>query len=328
MRGRSWRARSFVLAALTASSCAAPPASVSVNATSAIQPLDHGGAEGNLVAIVLGTPRDIEYAVNGVPIQAEPAIAWWKDARLDLELRPGRYKLEATYRARAFAGDTTPYRIASVEPANVRAGETTYVAAEIHKDWRGTPDRVVTDFRLVTASEFAALASSVAGMQAAGTQAVTASAAAAGSMADSNPAAAASSTAATSIVIRGNTILPPDASALPDESAAAMDSTTAAPSAQLGLPDASPPPAQDLLAVPSQERPTIALQLASEPSGARVAVDERVLGTTPLEVRVDPTQDHVVRFELDGCSDHVRLLSAAGWEQGRSSKLSIRLECP
>ena len=320
MRRRSWRARSLAFVALVASSCAAPPASLSVQDTGTIQPLEHSGADGRLIVIVLGTPRDIEYAVNGVRIQADQEIAWWKDARLDLRLRPGRYKLQATYRARAFAGDKTLYRIASPEPVDVQAGETTYVAAKILKDWRGAPDRTVTDFAAVTASEFAVLAASVADVPAASPQTVTATLATTGSVAVSDPAAP---EAAPTIVIRGATILPADGSALPDSTESALDSP---PAAALGLPDSAPPPAQDLLA-PSG-RPTIAMQLASEPSGARVVVDENAVGTTPLEIRVDPTQDHVVRFELDGCSDHVRLLSAAGWEQGRSSKLSIRLECP
>ncbi len=318
MRRQSWRARGLVFVALAASSCAAPPASLSVQETGTIQPLEHRGADGRLIVIVLGTPRDIEYAVNGVRIQAEPEIAWWKDARLDLRLRPGRYELEATYRARAFAGDKTLYRLASPEPVDVRAGETTYVAAKIHKDWRGAPDRAVTDFAEVTARELAVLVASVTGVPPTSPPSVTATAA--GSLAVSDPAAP---PAATSIVIRGDTIMPADGSALPDSTETAQDSP---PAAALGLPDASPPPAQDLLA-PSG-RPTVAMQLVSEPSGARVVVDENALGTTPLEIRVDPTLDHVVRFELDGCSDHVRLLSAAGWEQGRSSKLSIRLECP
>jgi hypothetical protein len=107
----------------------------------------------------------------------------------------------------------------------------------------------------------------------------------------------------------------------------AADADAFAPTGE-GLPSATGPQPQALLAPDSSAPPTLAVRLESQPAGARVFVDDREVGTTPVEVRIVPTADHVIRFERTDCSDHVRFLTAAGWEKGRSTKIVAQLECP
>ncbi|MFQ5600769.1 MAG: PEGA domain-containing protein [Candidatus Krumholzibacteriia bacterium] len=114
-----------------------------------IEPLERGrGAPGILIARVKGNPRDIRYFVNGVRIEPEEGIQWWRDARLEVELRPGFYSVEATYAVRAFAGESTEYRIATLKPVQVLSGLETYIVAEIRKDWRGIPEEEISHFRV------------------------------------------------------------------------------------------------------------------------------------------------------------------------------------
>lgn len=318
---------SCLVLGLLVSACGGPPPSRLQGETAAITPLAPEREEGTLVVGVLGFPREIQYFINGVHIEPEEEIPWWDDARLTVNLRPGDYKVEAKYRVRAFAGEKTEYRIVTSSPVSVRAGQTAYLLARIEKDWRGVPASMESHFGVVTASEFEsrvqeARATWVASSAEAGLtpgeqdQMQAAPSGAAGSRADSAAAAA-----APSFVIRGNQIVPPGSS---------MADTSQGP---VGLPSAAEPQPENLaFPAPATPAPGSDLQLSvlveSEPSGARVFLDEQALGETPLRISLDPTADHLLRFQHENCSDHVQIVSAESWEDGRSTTISTKLDCP
>lgn len=114
-----------------------------------IVPLDQQkDGEGTLVARVFGQPRDIRYYINETRIDLEEDIPWWDDARIEIQLRPGYYKVEARYRVRAFAKEHTTFRVLTHRAIPVLPGQTTHLVAEIHKDWRGVPLDKITYFEL------------------------------------------------------------------------------------------------------------------------------------------------------------------------------------
>ena len=71
----------------------------------------------------------------------------------------------------------------------------------------------------------------------------------------------------------------------------------------------------------------ITVVIESVPSGAQVTIDEQSVGTTPVQVRMDPRADHIVEFEYDGCGDYVRLLCSTSWREGRDTTVQVQLYC-
>ncbi|UCE03247.1 MAG: PEGA domain-containing protein [Candidatus Latescibacterota bacterium] len=352
-----------------------------------IEPLaDPGSSMGVLVAEVEGYPREIEYFINGIHIETQTEIEWWKDARIEVELRPGAYDVSATYLVRAFAGEQVEYHIETSEPVLILPGRETHIRAIIRKDWRGVPDQETTHFRSVDPGAAAGPRQSRAQPEA--TPAAPEAAPAATSPSDSDDSAssfvihgihggndpasgdgvirisgseteAGSATDPGTFVIRGSDVASTGAAAPitptiqlgretpPQEELSPVRSDADA----IGLPPDDVPAHEELApagaaVAPGEAAPVlvgrdvdaqdaddagrawITVLLQSEPNGASVSVDDREVGQTPLRVRLDPTHDHVVRFESDGCGDHVRLLSAAGWERGHSSTVTVQLHCP
>ena len=338
MRVLAPAARLFLAVTIACIGCGAPAAQSPSSAR--IAPIDKNIDEGTLVVAVLGYPRDIEYRVNGTRIQTDEPIAWWADARLELQLESGTYRVEGTYRVRAWSGDKTTARVETPTPVPIKTGATTYLLGELAKDWRGVPAAAVTPVRVVDAATFER---TVAAARPTAPEAAESAATAAegvtilrgtpeGVQTETGPAANDDSN---SIVIRGNQVLPPGTpeSQPPAAEAAttvpvpATDATQGAATDSTGLPSSAGPETQALLSPGASAPHTLTVRLESDPSGARAFVDDADVGVTPIEVRIEPTVDHVIRFERAGCSDHVRFLSAAGWETGRSTRIVARLEC-
>jgi hypothetical protein len=79
---------------------------------------------------------------------------------------------------------------------------------------------------------------------------------------------------------------------------------------------------------PEIEGSTLVVMLvASEPAGAVAVMDGIYLGRTPLRVRLDPRQDHVLEVEREGCGRTVQLLSSADWKAGRTPNVTLTIEC-
>jgi hypothetical protein len=419
------------------SACALSSPALSPGSTGSIEPLEYTLATGTLVATVEGYPRDVQYFVNGVRIDSEEEIRWWKDAEIRLELKPGAYRLSATYVARGFAPDAKQFHIETKEPFQIRAGQETHVRAVILKDWRGVPETDTTYFEVwdptkqPAASGGAAAAATSAAATAVASESEGAGEGAAATVepAGSYPAGgvtvihgtrdgepeieqvgeAAAPAESEAITIRGHEVLPPESATTGTSASASTGEPAASPAASTSAPASeTPPPAAPQQAeaggsspapqvapttatgetstpageapttaagapsadtvtekpstestsavglaaieVPAQEElppasttapavaagasagsgahATVMVLLETEPAGAQVTVDDQAAGATPLRVRLDPTVDHVVQFSRDGCSDHVRFLSAAGWEKGRSTTLHVQLECP
>lgn len=133
--------------------CASTPDTISSGAAHQIDPIHNArsASTGWLVAHVDGSPRDIVYFINGVQLEPEEPIEWWKDAYIRVQLRPGLYDLEARYLVRAFAGRGIEYRIVTRSPVEVRPGVETEVEARLEKDWRGVPAAETAYFVPVTA---------------------------------------------------------------------------------------------------------------------------------------------------------------------------------
>src|SRR2546426_8242118 len=142
---------SALAAALCLSSCSGGSRAVLTrDSASLIQPIGASpNYTGTLLARVNGIPRDIEYYVNGVRIDTGDQAREWKDASLELKLRPGRYKVEARYKARLFAGQGVERRIVTYRPVEVFPGRVTRLLADGEKDWRGLPDYSLGYFRIV-----------------------------------------------------------------------------------------------------------------------------------------------------------------------------------
>jgi len=317
------------LAALTwVGACSGPPPSRSQNDAAAIVPLSQDPNEGTLILGVLGFPREIEYFVNGVRIEPDAEIPWWDDARLTLNLRPGSYSVEAKYRVRAFAGEKTVYRIVTAHPVLLRAGQTTYLLAQIEKDWRGVPSAPELAFDLVEGVEFERRVEEERATWTASSTETDAITTFRGSpdgdieverqgSGTFDPAEPETDEAAPSIVIRGNDVVPPGAAA-PDSQAGPV-----------GLPSAAEPDTENLAdPSPSASSFLLSVLVESEPSGAQIFLDERAMGETPLRLSLDPLVNHVLRFQHENCSDHVQFISAESWERGRSATITTRLDCP
>jgi hypothetical protein len=60
------------------------------------------------------------------------------------------------------------------------------------------------------------------------------------------------------------------------------------------------PTRENAAATAVPEHASGSLVLDSRPTGARVFVDEALVGTTPLQIDAITSGDHAVRFELDG----------------------------
>jgi len=81
---------------------------------------------------------------------------------------------------------------------------------------------------------------------------------------------------------------------------------------------APPPPRRAVVAPASQASATAArvtgvLAVDSRPTGAKVFLDDKLIGTTPLMVPSVTAGDHAVRFELDGYrhwSSSIRIVAA------------------
>lgn len=67
------------------------------------------------------------------------------------------------------------------------------------------------------------------------------------------------------------------------------------------------------------------LKLDSTPPGAIVAIDDVERGTTPLEVKVEPSKRHLIEFELDGHKRALREITE-GIGRGRTYTLTVTLE--
>ena len=132
--------------------CASAPSHISTDSAHWVDPIHTGSsaATGWLVVRVNGSPRNIVYSLNGVRLEPEERVEWWKEAEIRLQLRPGFYELEATYDVRAFAGRGIEYRIVTRHPLEVRAGAETEVEAHLEKDWRGVPANETAFFSVVT----------------------------------------------------------------------------------------------------------------------------------------------------------------------------------
>jgi hypothetical protein len=86
------------------------------------------------------------------------------------------------------------------------------------------------------------------------------------------------------------------------------------------------PPSVVLLPGSSGQRPVPfhgSLAVDSSPSGARIALDGRTLGVTPLVVQRVPVGSHVVRLEMDG---HRVSASAVRVVANRSTKIAVALD--
>jgi hypothetical protein len=385
MRHTSKLLAAVVIASLAG--CSGPPSAVrSRDSARLIEP--QGPARlhtGTLVARVDGQPRDIEYYVNGIRIEPDAEWAWWRDARLELELQPGLYRLEARYRIRGFAGDKAVGRILTRGAVEVTPGGRVELAADLRKNWRGVPEERVSYFRVLRGA-------------AAGGDAATSAAAAdpehssarvpveivppppeALAREDAAPRPPAPEVvirddpgapddiviqgterltrpAADAIVIRGDQVVARGwrheaSSAAPPAGAATTSDTPAEPGGAapgtVELPSDDEPTHEELPAsaasggadagavhIEDAAPPTleagatrVALVLRSDPPGAHVSLDERYVGRTPLRLHIDPTRDHVLQFERQGCLEHVQLLSSRSWLDGRSPVLEVELEC-
>lgn len=131
------------LGGLSASGCG------SATQRESVAPDAASGATGTLVVRVAGHPRDIRYFIDGKHYEPDEEIEWWRDARLEVELEPGAYRVEAEYLVRAFAGEGETYRIATPEPVVVNAGQVTLLYARIEKDYRGVPKRETAVFSVL-----------------------------------------------------------------------------------------------------------------------------------------------------------------------------------
>jgi len=75
---------------------------------------------------------------------------------------------------------------------------------------------------------------------------------------------------------------------------------------------AAPPPA-------TPERTSGSLMVDSRPAGARVFVDGKLVGTTPLLIDAVAVGDHAVRLELDGFNPWTASTKVSGGERARVS---------
>lgn len=339
----------------------------STDEASAINPIREAETLGTLVATVDGYPRDIRYYINDVRIIPDERIKWSQDARFEIELKPGFYQVEAKYLVRGFADDRTEYLIESTEPVEVRSGQVTYLLAHLEKDFRGVPEFEITPFVEVTAGEHKAHWSASGPISWAEASAAADAADEAPpdvvpeptreptpelkSEGEPVPQAQPESMEPETIIIHGPgsssdgagylepSIEVPglrDAPAIGEEEIPAVE--TVDPSAQAVVPgdsesDPDPDPDSDPGPDPdpgpdSNSGPTITVLVSSQPTGASVRFDGRDVGTTPVQLTLDPTADHVVQLEHDECGGHVQLLPAAGWERGRSTSIDVELECP
>jgi hypothetical protein len=333
------------------------PAAVPSGSTTAIEPLSKAASTGTLVAMVHGNPRDIVYFVNGVRIDPKVKVEWWRDAAIRLDLRPGFYKLSATFVARGFAPDVVKCRIESEQPFEVIGGRETHVEAVVEKDWRGFPtnpriffQEVVLEPETETApDDRSGAVAPAADATAAAAQSEPVDLVVPGNTSEpsgdayirigSAEANGATSGATETIVLSG--VAAASAAPGPDSmSAASVGSQSADASSADVVPDAQGDAADAAAAtlaaaaagtVPmtlnQPQTVLIRIELLSSPAGAHVSVDGQVVGQAPVAVQLDPRYDHVVEFKRDGCGDYVRLLSALGWLEGRSPTISAELTC-
>jgi len=369
--------------------CASAPSQVSTDSAHWVDPIrsSNSTSTGWLIARVDGSPRNIQYSLNGVRLEPDERVEWWKDAEIRLQLRPGLYELEAVYDVRAFAGRGTEYQIVSRHPIEIVAGAEIEVEANLEKDWRGVPANETAFFAVVTSERRARKAAAIETTVAAADPEPSNFSSSAVPMnvdpqatpeileevrlADALAAAAVSD----QIVIHGNEYASGEGTVriqnaqddVPQASTADNISIhgpapvqqqplsadpmqgfedTASPSgpgfepaaAALGVGAAAVLLSDDATeeATPLEQAPFtlegseefgITVVLESVPSGAKVIVDDQVVGYTPVQVRMDPRADHIVEFNHDGCGDYVRLLSSTSWREGSDTTVQVQLYC-
>jgi hypothetical protein len=250
---------------------------------------------------------EVRFFVNGERVKTGDEGARTNASRLELRLRPGQYTVEATYRGYALDGVRSG-RVLTRGPVEVRAGRTTWLVADVTTSWGGVNDEPVAYFRLASSGPRPSPPAS------------------APSAAMPSASAADGARYSTAHVPMHVATLPAEVADEPGYRLPPGRTRLLEPSDPL-LPEPSPGAARTPQSLEHRRGPQGVLSIRTLPPGARVLLDDRDVGVTPLRVRVDAATDHVLRFQLDTCEPRLQMLTAADWESGSSASILVRLDC-
>ena len=78
--------------------------------------------------------------------------------------------------------------------------------------------------------------------------------------------------------------------------------------------------------IPSSESNLTTLTVNTVPIGADVYSDSRFMGTSPIEVEVDPTTAHTLQIVREGYADIIKVIDGSTLLDGERERLLFRLE--
>lgn len=271
---------------------------------------------GTLEVTVVGLPGPVEYFLDGVRIVPDRDWNWAGDARLELALAPGTYRFEGRFRIGRFELRPLRSTLRTRHAVRVAAGRTTRLRADVRRLPSADPVEAVHYFQVLEppADEPLALAGPstrdvpIATPWPSPDRAQALLEPLARHEGDLVPAPAGGRTAPTEIAIHGSEVY---------LEGRRWD----------GVRSGKPAPPSDDAAPARGPRAEVLVLVESDPPGAHVSVAGRYLGRTPLRAAVDPTRDHVLHFQREGCSEQVQLVDADSWKRGRTPAVSVRLDC-
>jgi len=276
---------------------------------------------GSIVMRVLGAGDNVRFFVDGKQVAARKRNASWYAAQAVVEVPVGEHKAEAQFRTAGNDGEWN--QLTTREPVLVTPGSVTRLDADVSRAGSGKGD-IVRYFHVSTTqpkSDAASLTATSSTVAAAG---AATGEAAVESSAGVPPAAADEVAAVPTITIVGTEVLsdgkaPSDATNPLDIGTGEFlyDEPTVAELA---------PPA-DEVALVQPGRIEVSLLVQSDPPGAEASLDGKLVGTTPLHVKLDPRLDHLLSVARDGCESIVQLLATDAWRAGRPPQALLRLDC-
>jgi len=283
---------------------------------------------GSIVMRVLGAEDNVRFFVDGKQVATQERTASWYAAEAVVDVPAGEHTVEAQFRTPDSGNEGEWNQLSTREPLIVTPGSVTQLDADVKRNASGNPGDAGRYFRVKTTqpSRGAAPLTATAPSRSAPVSTPEATGAVNGGASESKSSTAAVGVAAVpTITIVGNDVISDGkpASAAPDPLADVVaeglvnDTPTVA--------ELPAPPGE--IALVQSGRVEVSFLVQSVPPGADASLDGKLVGKTPLHVKLDPRLDHLLSVARIGCESIVQLLATDAWRAGRPPQALVHLDC-